>query len=199
MIAIKRRLNNKPIGVNCKALKDLEKRLTNKDVAAKYGVLKNTFSTWVKYKHKLTTSLEKKGMSSSRKSIRCGSYDQIHKAVFHWFFGKRSQKVPIDGIILNEKDLEFGKTLRIKEFKASNCWLNWWEKNLPSFILNWIFSQRISTIFLGLRSSTCKELAFHPRCQDWLLCQLWQLCILHLVCSEEIWYHLGKFPVFTKR
>ena len=31
-------LNNKPIGVKCKALKDLEKGMTNKDVAAKYGV-----------------------------------------------------------------------------------------------------------------------------------------------------------------
>ena len=38
MVPIKRRLNNKPIGVKCKALKDLEKGMTNKDVAAKYGV-----------------------------------------------------------------------------------------------------------------------------------------------------------------
>ena len=56
-------------------------------------------------------------MSSSRKSTRCGSYDQIDKAVFHWFVGKRSQKVPIDGIILKEKALEFAKTLEIKELK----------------------------------------------------------------------------------
>ena len=100
----------------------------NNDVAAKYGVPKNTLSTWVKNKHKLITSLEKKGMSSSRKSTRCGSYDQIDKAVFHWFVGKRSQKVPIDGIILKEKALEFAKTLGIKEFKASDCWLNKWKK-----------------------------------------------------------------------
>ena len=47
-------LNNKPIGVKCKALKDFEKGMTNKDVAAKYFVPKNTLSTWVKNKHKLT-------------------------------------------------------------------------------------------------------------------------------------------------
>ena len=103
MVPIKRRLNNKPIDVKCKALKDLEKGIKNKDVAAKYGVPKNTLSTWVKNKHKLTTSLEKEGISSSRKSTRCVSYDQIDKAVFHWFVGKRSQKVPVDGIILKEK------------------------------------------------------------------------------------------------
>ena len=59
MVPIKRRLNNKPIGVKCKALKDLEKGMTNKGVAAKYcvPVPKNTLSTWVKNKHKLTTSL----------------------------------------------------------------------------------------------------------------------------------------------
>ena len=123
MVSIKRKLNNKPIGVKCKALKDLEKGMTNKDVAAKYGVPKNTLSIWVKNKHKLTTSLEKKEMSSSRKSTRCGSYDQTDKAVFHWFVGKH-QKVPIDGIILKEKALEFAKTLGIKEFKASDCWLS---------------------------------------------------------------------------
>ena len=109
MVPIKRRLNNKPIDVKCKALKDLEKRMTNKDVAAKYGVPKNTHSTWVKNKHKLITSLEKKGMSSSRKSTCCRSYDQIDKGVFHWFVGKRSLKVPTDGIILKKKVLEFAK------------------------------------------------------------------------------------------
>ena len=67
------------------SLKDLEKGMTKKNVAAKYRVPKNTLSTWVKNKHKLTTSLEKKGMFSSRKIKRCGSYDQIDKAVFHWF------------------------------------------------------------------------------------------------------------------
>ena len=65
MVSIKRRLNNKPIGVQCKALKDLKKGMTNKDEAAKYDVPKNTLSTWVKNKHKLTTSLEKKGMPFS--------------------------------------------------------------------------------------------------------------------------------------
>ena len=145
----------------------------------------------------MTTSLEKKG-----KSTRCGSYDQIGKAVFYWFIGERSQKVPIDGIMLKEKALEFAKTLGIKEFKASDCWPSKWKKrykynnsflfalfcttlncivlhfvlHLPSFV----FYNGFPPFFLGLRSSTCKELAFRPRCQDWILCQLWQLCILHL-------------------
>ena len=124
MVPMKRRLNIKPIGVKFEALKDLEKRMTNKDVALKYGVPKNTLSSWVKNKYKMTTSFEKKGMSSSQKRTRCGSYNKLDKAVFHWFVGKRSQKVPIGGIILKEKALEFAKTLGIQEFKALDCWLN---------------------------------------------------------------------------
>ena len=53
-------------------------------------------------------------MSSSRKNTGCGSYDQIDKAVFHRFVGKRSQKVLIDEIIPKEKAAEFAKTLGIK-------------------------------------------------------------------------------------
>ena len=67
-------------------------------------------------------------MPSSRKSTCCGSYGQIDKAVFHWFVGKRSLKVPTDGATLTEKGLEFVKTLGVKEFKSSDCSLNKWMK-----------------------------------------------------------------------
>ena len=59
MVLIKRRLNNKSLYVKCKALKDLEKGMTNKNVTAKYAGSKNTLPTWVKNKYKLATSLEK--------------------------------------------------------------------------------------------------------------------------------------------
>ena len=61
MAPIKGKLTNKSLAEKCKALKDLENGLLNKDVATKYDVLRNTISTWVKNKHKLTASLEKKG------------------------------------------------------------------------------------------------------------------------------------------
>ena len=67
-------------------------------------------------------------MPSSRKSTCCGSYGQIDKAVFHWFVGKRSLKVPTDGATFTEKALEFVKTLGVKEFKSSDCSLNKWMK-----------------------------------------------------------------------
>ena len=131
--------------------------MTIKDVAAKYGVPKNTLFVWVKNKYKLTTSLEKKGTSSSRKSTLCRSCDQTDKAIFQWFVGKRIQKVPTDGIILKGKALEFEKTLGIKEFKRLDCWFNKLKKrykynNCILFVLFCttlnIFT-KISAIFFG--------------------------------------------------
>ena len=65
-------------------MKDLENGLSKKDV-----------STWDKNKQKLTASLEKMGMNSSRKYTRCGNFEKIDKAIYNWFVRKRSQKIPI--------------------------------------------------------------------------------------------------------
>ena len=59
LVANKRKLVNKTLKEKCAALKDLEKGVSNKDVAAKYGVPKNTISTWAKSKDKLFSALEK--------------------------------------------------------------------------------------------------------------------------------------------
>ena len=64
MAPVKRKLTNMLLAEKFKALKDLENGMSNKDVAAKYDVPQNTVSTWLKSKHKLTASLEKKGMNT---------------------------------------------------------------------------------------------------------------------------------------
>ena len=57
MALVKQKLANRSLAEKWKALNDLENKLSNKDVATKYGVPRNTVSTWVKNKHKLTASL----------------------------------------------------------------------------------------------------------------------------------------------
>ena len=64
MAPVKQKLTNMLLAEKFKALKDLENGMSNKDVAAKYDVPQNTVSTWLKSKHKLTASLEKKGMNT---------------------------------------------------------------------------------------------------------------------------------------
>ena len=49
---LKRKLSVKTLNEKCKALKDIEKALSNKDASKKHGVPPNTNSTWIKNKEK---------------------------------------------------------------------------------------------------------------------------------------------------
>ena len=194
MAPVKRKLTNNYLTEKCKAVKDLENGLSNKDVTTKYAVPRSTVSTWhcvsgpyfpvfglekspyldsfhavwVKNKHKLTASLEKKGMNSSRKNNRYGNYEKVDKAICNWLVGKRSQKLALDGIIIKEKALEFAKALGVTEFKAPDCWLNNWKKryNLSISINFQYFYKVFVTSFLLQKSLTSKALAFFPHHQD---------------------------------
>ena len=58
------RKTKKTVVEKSKALKDLEKGMSNKRVAGKYNVLRNAVSTWLKNKDKLLTPLGKKRANS---------------------------------------------------------------------------------------------------------------------------------------
>ena len=58
MSSAKRKLSVKGLGGKCQALRDLEKGLSNKDVAEKYGAPRNTISTWIKNKSEYFAALE---------------------------------------------------------------------------------------------------------------------------------------------
>ena len=73
LVAGKRKYTHKALREKCQALKDLEKEESNKDIAAKYNVPKNTFSTWVKNKEKLFDAL-KKGTNVKRQKLKSGNY-----------------------------------------------------------------------------------------------------------------------------
>ena len=57
MSSVKRQISARSLGEKCQALRELEKGLLNKDVAQKYGVPKNTISTWIKNKSKYFPAL----------------------------------------------------------------------------------------------------------------------------------------------
>ena len=67
MSKVKRKLSVKTLIDKCNSLRDIEKGISNKDVVVKYGVPKNTTSTWVKNKEKYFRALE----SSSSKKMNC--------------------------------------------------------------------------------------------------------------------------------
>ena len=49
---LKRKPSVKTLNEKCRALKDIEKDLCNKNASKKYGVPPNTISTWIKNKEK---------------------------------------------------------------------------------------------------------------------------------------------------
>ena len=90
------------------AFKDLEKGISNKDVADKYGVPKNTLSTWVKNKQKHSDSLEKRS-NIKRQKLRTCNFEMVDKTIFNWFLSKRRQSVPLSATMIQEKKLIFAK------------------------------------------------------------------------------------------
>ena len=126
MSAVKRKLKNTKLIQKCQIIRQIEKGMTNKEASEKFGVPKNTISTWMKNKDKLFEGLEQS--SSDAKKMRGCDYEQVDKAVFKWFSLQRSQNVLIDDPILKEKALQFAKSFNFWTFKASDGWLDKWQK-----------------------------------------------------------------------
>ena len=98
-MAVKRKLAVKILIEKCQALRDLENGISNKNVAERYGVPKNTISTWLK--NKVFTALEKS--SNKRKKVRESNYPDIDNVVFKWFLSQRGKSIPIDGTFIKKK------------------------------------------------------------------------------------------------
>ena len=75
-----------------KALLDLEKGKTNKEVAQLFGVPANTLSTWKKNKDKIFQVFQQG--SSKTKRVKVDTYDQVNRAVLKRFKMLRCENVP---------------------------------------------------------------------------------------------------------
>ena len=125
-MSVKRKLNTKTLKEMCDILSHIEKGMSNKEAADKFGVPKNTISTWIKNKEKSVQALEE-GAPSTKKLRGC-QYEKVDKALFERFVLQMSQNIPIDASMIQEKGLFFVEKLEIHDFKASDGWLDKWEK-----------------------------------------------------------------------
>ena len=55
-ISVKRKLNTKTLKEKCDILSHIEKGMSNKEVADKFGVPTNTISTWIKNKENFSSA-----------------------------------------------------------------------------------------------------------------------------------------------
>ena len=83
LLAGKRKYTHKTFCEKCQALKDLEIGESNKNIAAKYNLPKNTLSTWVKNKEKLFDAL-KKGTNVKTQKMKSGNHDSgFMEIIYH--------------------------------------------------------------------------------------------------------------------
>ena len=70
-MSVKRKLNTKTLKEKCDILSHIEKGMTNKEAADKFGVPKNTISTWIKNKEKVFQALEESAPSTKKLRSCC--------------------------------------------------------------------------------------------------------------------------------
>ena len=126
-IASKRKLNTKSIKDKYSALKEVEDGKTKSQVAAKYGIPKNTLSTWLKNKDKIFEAT-KKGSNSKRQRLRQGTFANLDQAMFKWLLVVRSRDVAVSALVFKTKAIEFAEKMNVENFKASDGWLDRWKK-----------------------------------------------------------------------
>ena len=88
MSTVKRKLTNKSLKEKCEIVSYMENGMTNKEASEKFGVPKNTISTWMKKKEKLFSALQETSLSTK---IACSyNYKKVDNAVYGWLFTKKS-------------------------------------------------------------------------------------------------------------
>ena len=122
----KRKLTVKTLNEKCRALKDIEKGLSNKDASLKYGVSPNTIS-WIKNKEKYLKALES-NCSSKKQNLRESNFEKLDNIEFRWFLSKRGQNIPIDGNLIKQKVIAYAKELGYTNFIGSTGWLDRWKR-----------------------------------------------------------------------
>ena len=125
--AKKRKLNTKSIKERFAALKEVEEGPSKSQVATKYGIPKNTLSTWIKNKEKIFESMKTQVSKSKRRRLIQGTFANLDDLIFKWLLTVRSRNVVVSASILKTKAKELAEKNNIKGFQASDGWLDCWK------------------------------------------------------------------------
>ena len=109
------------------ALKEVEDGKTKSQVAAKYGIPKNTLSTWLKYKDKIFEAT-KKGSNSKRQRLRQDTFANLDEAMLKWLLVVRSRDEAVSALVFKTKATEFAEKMNVENSKVSDGWLDRWKK-----------------------------------------------------------------------
>ncbi|GBN97078.1 Tigger transposable element-derived protein 4, partial [Araneus ventricosus] len=101
-------------------LHEVDKGVKKKDIALNFGIAPNSLSTIIKNRDKIQNY---KSSNSCSKRLKTCVYEDVDEAVLKWIHTMRDKNVPISGLFILEKALQFAKALEYDEFRGSNGWL----------------------------------------------------------------------------
>ena len=96
-------------------------------VAAKYGIPKNTLSTWLKNKDNIFKATKKES-NSKRQQSRQVTFANLDQAMFKWLLVIRSRDAADSALVFKTKAFEFAEKMNVENFKESDSWLDRWKK-----------------------------------------------------------------------
>ncbi|XP_071411247.1 tigger transposable element-derived protein 4 [Pithys albifrons albifrons] len=94
------------------------------DIAAKYGIKKNSLSSIMKNKEKVLEAFETLRFDPKRKRLRTAFHADLEAALVRWYRVAQGLRVPVNGPMLRLKANELAQRLGHSEFRCSNGWLD---------------------------------------------------------------------------
>ncbi|NXI40702.1 TIGD4 protein, partial [Galbula dea] len=94
------------------------------DIAAKYGIKRNSLSSIMKNKEKVLEAFESLRFDPKRKRLRTAFYSDLEEALVKWYRIAQCLNVPVNGPMLRLKANDFAQKLGHSDFKCSNGWLD---------------------------------------------------------------------------
>ncbi|XP_009703165.1 PREDICTED: tigger transposable element-derived protein 4 [Cariama cristata] len=94
------------------------------DIAAKYGIKKNSLSSIMKNKEKILEAVESLRFDPKRKRLRTAFHTDLEEALMKWYRIAQCLNVPVNGPMLRLKANDFAQKLGHSDFKCSNGWLD---------------------------------------------------------------------------
>ncbi|XP_072477369.1 tigger transposable element-derived protein 4 [Notamacropus eugenii] len=94
------------------------------EIAAKYGIKKNSLSSIMKNKDKVLEAFVSLRFDPKRKRLRTAFYTDLEEALMRWYRIAQCLNVPVNGPMLRLKANDFAQKLGHSDFKCSNGWLD---------------------------------------------------------------------------
>ncbi|GBM41458.1 hypothetical protein AVEN_130927-1 [Araneus ventricosus] len=101
-----------------------KEKLSVRCLAERFKVGKTQISELLKDKDEIRKMwMVNSNENSKNLKFRKTETSEIDEVVIKWFRSARTKNIPINGVLLQEKAREVGRTLGLDTFKASNGWL----------------------------------------------------------------------------